>query len=102
MGAAVLGGAPSTRESRGRYLSVLNDAPETGCRWRTFSVLVCRVPQLIASLSDLGVLDEDSLHRPLRAEVAFSFEEAGVDLRRRLIREARLVQDIEHGGRSRW
>jgi hypothetical protein len=49
------------------------------------------VPQLIAPLSDLGVRGEDSVHRPLRAEVPILVEEAGVDLRRRLVGEARLV-----------
>jgi len=54
------------------------------------------VPQLIASLSNLGVLGEDAVHRSFRAEVAILVEETGVDLGGSLVGEARLVQDIEH------
>jgi hypothetical protein len=66
-------------------------------RGEQLRLLVRRVPQLIAALTDLGILGEDSVHRPFRAEVAVFVEQARVDLRRCLVGEARLVQDIEHG-----
>ena len=55
------------------------------------------MPRGVAPLSDLGVVGENPIHRPLRAKVAVLVEQARVDLRGSLVGEARLVQEIEHG-----
>jgi len=57
---------------------------------------VMRVAELIAPLAHLALGREDAVHRAQRAEVALLVEQAGVDLGRSQVDEARLVQDLDH------
>jgi hypothetical protein len=66
------------------------------------------VPELVAPLADLLIRRENPVHRALRAEVATLVEQRRVDLDRRQVHEAWLVQHVEHGlplaraQRARW
>ena len=53
---------------------------------------VVRAPHLIAPLLDFVRVVEDAIHRARRTEVGSLIEQGGVDLRRRLIDEARVEQ----------
>src|SRR6266496_3512006 len=55
-----------------------------------------RMTQLVASLPDLGVFGQNSVHRSRRAEVTTLLEQRSVHLRHREVGEARLVQDAQH------
>src|SRR5260370_2392128 len=55
------------------------------------------MPELIASVPHLGVLGQETIHRPLGAEVHALVEQGGVHLTGRETREARGVQVLEHG-----
>jgi hypothetical protein len=54
------------------------------------------VAQLVAALADPRVLSQNAVHRAFRAEVAPLVEQRRVDLGRREIGEALLVQHVEH------
>jgi hypothetical protein len=56
-----------------------------------------RVPDLISPLAYFPVRGEHAIHRTLGAEVSALVEKRRLDLGRREIHEARLVQHGEHG-----
>jgi hypothetical protein len=62
-----------------------------------FGLLVGGMPELGAALADFAVLGEDAVHGADRAVVDALVEQAGVDLGRRLVGEARRVQQVEDG-----
>ena len=61
-----------------------------------FGLLVDGMAQLLAAFADLAVLSEDAIHGADRAVVDAFIEQGGVDFGRRLIGEARRVQQIQH------
>jgi hypothetical protein len=61
-----------------------------------FGFAVGRVTRLLAAFADLAVLIEDAVHGTDRAMVDAFIEQGGVDLGRRLIGEARCVQQVKH------
>jgi hypothetical protein len=58
------------------------------------------VAKPVAALAHRLIRRRDAVHRALRAEVAALVEQRGVDLRRRQVHEARLVQSVEVVTRS--
>src|SRR5437867_2711365 len=65
------------------------------CRGQQLWLPVVGVTELIAPLANLLVLGKDAVHRALRAEVVPLVEKRGIDLSRRVINEARFVEDLQ-------
>ena len=63
-----------------------------GARGQQLGRRVVRAPHLIAPLFDFVRGVEEAIHRARRAQVGALIEQGGVDLRRRLIDEARVEQ----------
>ena len=61
-----------------------------------FGLPVDGMAELLAAFADFAVLAEDAIHGADRAVVDAFIEQAGVDLGRRLVGEARRVQQIQH------
>jgi hypothetical protein len=55
-----------------------------------------RMAQLLAAFADFAVLAEDAVHSTDRAMVDTFIEQGGIDLGRRLVGEARRMQQIQH------
>jgi len=75
------------------------DIPGPDLIWtfrQKFRLLINRMAQLGAAFPDLMVLVQKTIHRPDGAVVVTFIQQRGVNFRRRLIGEARCVQQIEY------